>query len=294
MKHLLLLAGTVVLAACAPAPEAKPAVEAPGPHAFEIGLTLTPRAADKLVAMRERVVVDAMYFGLPVREDAPGIDAHGEHVALGADRVEVDPANAVVKAPGTGFDATHIKSVRGEPEVLVNVYSARRAHADNLLSCGSYQGPVTMAQKQPVAIACDLIDGPETPPDRLEPVWGISNERLMFGLPNSGDITITFSCAPGSGRVKVETRNQGTDGMRLYLASGDTVETVAAARVPPDGEWIAEDEVVSTAEVALADPVLAAFRKSGALSKGSPPFELRTATAAELGEIEAFFAFCEG
>ena len=135
---------------------------------------------------------------------------------------------------------------------------------------------------------------PDGPSVRLERVWLISNERLMFGLPNSGDITITFSCTPGSGRVRIETHNAGTDGTQLYLASGAVAERVAAVRVPPDGEWISEDEVVSIAEVGLADPVMLAFRKSGAIARGTPPDVLRTATAEELVEIETFFAFCEG
>ena len=41
--------------------------------------------------------------------------------------------------------------------MLVNVYSARKTHEDNLLNCGIYEGPVSMAQKQPVDIQCDLI-----------------------------------------------------------------------------------------------------------------------------------------
>jgi hypothetical protein len=48
-------------------------------------------------------------------------------------------------------------TVEGAPQVLVNVYSARKTHEDNLLSCGIYEGPVAMAQKQAVDIQCDLI-----------------------------------------------------------------------------------------------------------------------------------------
>lgn len=170
MKHLSVLALPILLAACGPAPETTaPVAEAPSPYAFEVALTLTPRAAEKLAATKERVIVDAMYFGMPVSPDAPGIDEHGEQILLGSDEVEVDPVNAVVKAPGTGFDATHIASVKGEPEVLVNVYSARKTHEDNLLSCGIYQGPVAMAQKKAPPIECDLIETPadvaiEAPP----------------------------------------------------------------------------------------------------------------------------------
>ena len=80
-------------------------------------------------------------------------------IELGAGEIEVAPENATVNVPGAGFDTTYMKSVKGEPEVLVNVYSARKTHENNLLNCGIYQGPVTMAQKKPVDIQCDLIDG---------------------------------------------------------------------------------------------------------------------------------------
>ena len=294
MKRALLLAPGILFAGCAPAGSATDPVAAgtPSPHAFEVHLTLTPRAADQLAASGERVIVDAMYFGEAVSADALGVDEHGVEVGLGSDQIEVDPVNALVKAPGTGFDDTNIASIKGEPQVLVNVYSARRTHTDNLLSCGPYQGPVAMAQKLPVAISCDLI---EAPPEleTFEPVWLISNCRLMFGLPNSGNITITFACAPGGNRVKIETHNPGTDGAHLFFASGAVSKILDAKRAPPDGEWIAADEVVSVAELSLSDPVLHAFRSSGALSKGAPALALRTATADEMREIEAFFASCE-
>lgn len=156
------------LAACSPAPgdAAGPdaAAAPPSPYAFQVNLTLTPRAADKLAATKERVTVAAMYFGAPASEDAPGVDDHVMEAPLGEDLVEVDPVNAVVTAPGTGFDAQFLSSVKGDPEVLVNVYSARKTHENNLLSCGIYQGPVAMAQKKPVDIRCDLIHGEDGEP----------------------------------------------------------------------------------------------------------------------------------
>lgn len=162
----LLILPLMILAACGPAPADAPAptaaaegAEPASPYGFEVNLTLTPRAVERLASTDERVTVSAMYYGLPVSDTAPGIDKEMEEVGLGGDDVEVMPENAVVKAPGTGFDATYIKSVKGEPEVLVNVYSARKTHENNLLSCGIYQGPVTMAQKKPVDIQCDLVDG---------------------------------------------------------------------------------------------------------------------------------------
>lgn len=174
MKHALLLAVPFLLVACAPPPateaEATPPAEAsPSPYAFEVNLTLTPRAADKLASTNEKVTVAAMYFGIPVSETAPGVDDHVMEVSLGGDDVEVAPESALVKAPGAGFDPTYIASIKGEPEVLVNVYSARKTHEDNLLSCGIYQGPVKMAQQKPVEIQCDLIYDEDGNPTGVTP-----------------------------------------------------------------------------------------------------------------------------
>lgn len=163
MKHLAILFGAA-LAACAPAssPEA-PATSEPevasSPYSFEVNLTLTQRAADMLASRDEAVNIAAMYFGEPVSETAPGIDEHGIEIPLGRDDIEVAPRSALVAAPGTGFDATYMASVQGEPEVSVNVYSARKMHENNLLDCGIYQGPVATARKKPVEIKCDLIEG---------------------------------------------------------------------------------------------------------------------------------------
>jgi len=167
MKHASAFLIPLILGGCGPAPDAPPANEAgapPNPYAFEINLTFTPRAVDKLAATKERVTVDASYFGAAISETAPGVDDYGQEIGLGGDMIEIAPANALVKAPGTGFDAKNIASIKGEPEVLVNVYSARKTHDDNILSCGIYQGPVKMAQKQPVDIRCDLIYGADGEP----------------------------------------------------------------------------------------------------------------------------------
>ena len=164
MKHLAILFLAPALSACAPdsGPEAAAVPEAETtrtPYGFDVQLTLTPRAAEKLASTDEAVIVSAMYFGMPVSDTAPGLDEHGMEIGLGGDDVEVAPQSALVVVPGAGFDATNIASVKGEPEVLVNVYSARKTHENNLISCGIYQGPISMAQKKPVDIQCDLIEG---------------------------------------------------------------------------------------------------------------------------------------
>lgn len=165
MKNTSLLVLPFLLASCGPAPAAEDAplatetAKAPSPHAFDVNLTLTARAAERLASTDERVIVSSAYYGLPVSDDAPGIEREGMEIPLGTSEIEVAPQTAVVNVTGEGFDKTYVTSVKGEPEVLVNVYSARKTHENNLLSCGIYQGPVSMAQKKPVDIQCDLIDG---------------------------------------------------------------------------------------------------------------------------------------
>lgn len=158
MTRHILLAAALLFAACSPAPaeDTSPPEGAAvrGPNAFEVQLSLTPRAVDKLVATGEQVTVASMYWGEP----KPGVetDEIGQ-IPLGAETVDVAPGNAAVLSPGTGFDAARLADVAGAPQVLVNVYSARKTHEDNLLSCGIYEGPVAMAQQRPVEIQCDLI-----------------------------------------------------------------------------------------------------------------------------------------
>ena len=163
MKRTLLVL-PFVLAACSPAPttDVAPgdeAATAAGPYAFDLNLTLTTRAVEQLARTDERVIVNAMYYGSPISDDARGIDKEGMEIPLGSIEIEVAPESAAVKVTGEGFDATYLTSVKGDPEVLINVYSARKTHENNLLSCGIYQGPISMAQKKPVDIDCDLIEG---------------------------------------------------------------------------------------------------------------------------------------
>jgi hypothetical protein len=164
MKSLALIVPFLVLMACSPAGSvegtaAEPAAPA-SPYAFAVQLTLTPRAAEKLVATKERIIVAGMYWGAPNAAGKPASDAMGQ-IPLGEDLVEVAPENAIITVPAAKFNPDQLANVEGAPQVLVNVYSARNAHEDNLLDCGIYEGPVSMAQKQPVDIRCDLINWPD-------------------------------------------------------------------------------------------------------------------------------------
>lgn len=155
----------LALAACSPAsgPAAGAAAEAKAtPYAFEVQLTLTPRTIEKLAAMQEMVTVAGMYWGEPKAEaKAAGRADEMGQINLGRDDINVQPASRMVVVPGAAIDAKVIeKDVEGAAQVLVNVFTARMAHEDNLINCGIYEGPISMAQQKPVEIECDLLEPP--------------------------------------------------------------------------------------------------------------------------------------
>lgn len=172
MKQLALVI-PAVLAACSPAggPDAAaPAsAEVKSPYAFEVQLTLTPRTIEKLEMMHEMVTVSGMYWGEPKEEARTRADEMGQ-INLGADDIKVQPSSRSVTVPGAAIDPKVLASdVDGPPQVLVNVYTSRMAHENNLISCGIYEGPIAMAQQKPVDIKCDLIEPPEDIPAPTAP-----------------------------------------------------------------------------------------------------------------------------
>lgn len=161
MKAIAFLAPALVLAACEPALDASASgASAKSPYAFEVELTLTPRTIAKLEGMREMVTVSGMYWGEPTAEARAHADGMGQ-INLGADDIKVQPSSRRVIVPGAAIDPKVLGSdVEGPPQVLVNVFTSRMAHENNLIDCGIYEGPIAMAQKKPVDITCDLIDPP--------------------------------------------------------------------------------------------------------------------------------------
>ncbi len=126
------------------------------PYAFDIALTLSPAAAAKLARIHEKVEVAAMYSGAPRTPKSTMADDDGQ-VDLGADRPQFEPVSATVHIPGTGLKTANLQDINGDPIVLVNVYTARKADKDNLLDCGIFEDTIRKAQAQPVQIACKLI-----------------------------------------------------------------------------------------------------------------------------------------
>lgn len=173
MKPLAILL-PATLFACAPASGPQAATvnddeSAKTPYGFEVQLTLTPRAIEKLTAMSEMVTIAGMYWGEPSEAGKPRADDIGQ-INLGRDDINVQPASRTVLVPGAAIDPSVLETdVAGAPQVLVNVFTARMAHEDNLINCGIYEGPIAMARAKPVDIRCDLIEPAGEEPASAQP-----------------------------------------------------------------------------------------------------------------------------
>jgi hypothetical protein len=167
MRSILGLMVVAALAACSPAAGDKdgdstltqPAAaeqDAVAP-AFTVTLAYSAAAAAKLSEAKEQVIVDAAYYGEP----NPGFEpTEPGGVDLGSEQHSVTPDVAAVPFAAKVDAAKAAKEVKGEPRVLINVYSARLSSPDNLLDCGIHDGPIADAKSAEIRIACKLIEEP--------------------------------------------------------------------------------------------------------------------------------------
>lgn len=133
------------------------AAHARGEFAVDVEVALTPRAAAKLAAAKEGVVVDAAYSGAA----AKGAEKRTNEVGLidlGREKIVLPAAAGTAHLSGTVVRPKQLNLVDGPVSVNVNVYSARRSSKDNLLACDFFDGELARARKAPVALRCALIE----------------------------------------------------------------------------------------------------------------------------------------
>ena len=148
MTGRLLLLAFLAAACAAPAGAALP---------FAVTVTLSPRAAERLAALPEDIIVAASFSGDPTPEGR----AHGDEIgriALGRAEARLPPAAGTVHFAGTEAAAEAIRWVAGPVLLNVNVYSARRSGPDNLLACDFFDGTLASAARAPVTLHCGLIE----------------------------------------------------------------------------------------------------------------------------------------
>jgi hypothetical protein len=121
-----------------------------------IDLVFEDGAASALKKRGEWVVVSAWYYGEPAKAGVP-TDEMGL-VFLGAEEATVFATDQRLVLGGMTAGAPAAWVV--EPQMNVNVFSARMSDENNLLDCGIVEGPVAELAQGVQRIACRLLGSP--------------------------------------------------------------------------------------------------------------------------------------
>ncbi|UTA54932.1 hypothetical protein L3D22_03560 [Lysobacter soli] len=181
VRACVLAASIASIAACQRAPESarsEPAVAASTTpatnsthatnttsNAFDVEITLTPAARERLVSQHESLIASADYFGYPSARaqqqrvpgsENPWLTLHRKQVELQGAQLDGTP---VAHFPAVSLDAKQLAwtDAPDAPQVNLNVYSGRRSSPDNLLDCTMFQDTLAVASRAPIRLACGLI-----------------------------------------------------------------------------------------------------------------------------------------
>lgn len=134
-------------------------------NAFNVEITLTPAARERLVSQHESLIVSADYFGYPSAQaqaqhvpgsENPWLTLHRKQVELEGVQLDGTP---VAHFPAVSLNAKQLAwtDAPDAPQVNLNVYSGRRSSPDNLLDCTMFQDTLAVASRAPIRLACGLI-----------------------------------------------------------------------------------------------------------------------------------------
>lgn len=124
---------------------------------FEIQLSLSSKAEEKLKTAKETVIVAAYFSGIPKDTTSREYRKQGE-VAISSIEKELAGERIAkfngIRIPRKLYNTITEKSLA----VLINVYSGRRSGKLNLLDCDIYQGPVSGIKGKEIVIKGKLIN----------------------------------------------------------------------------------------------------------------------------------------
>lgn len=149
--YLRLLTSTILLVSatvCAPASESK--------YAFKVQVSFSEKAAAKLHALSEGIIISATYAGDPLPSQQKHTDEIGQ-IPLGVDQMEMPGKPGSIVVSGTKINRKRLGWIQGPILLNVNVYSARHSGPDNILSCDFFDGKLQDAIDHPISIHCSLI-----------------------------------------------------------------------------------------------------------------------------------------
>ena len=151
--------GALVLVQCSPKPaeEAAPSASKAPDFSYDVAVTLTSAAAQKLATRGDRLTLEALYYGNVTPATASMADPADGTLHLNTDKVDVDPVSQTVHMTGAGVDPVKLPDITEQkPLALLNVYGSKAGKKDPVIACAVFQDYVAVAQEKPVAIACDV------------------------------------------------------------------------------------------------------------------------------------------
>ena len=131
-----------------------------GSPGFDVAVTLSPAAQQKMSAGHETICISASFLaGVTDEGRKHHIGDHMDQVYFGGgtwdDEIPAAGSAHFVVPPA---DPAILKYVQdGKETVLINVYSGRRSNANNLLECDMFEDDVKLAEANGIHIGCKLI-----------------------------------------------------------------------------------------------------------------------------------------
>jgi len=154
MRPFRLIAAATLLLLTPPAPAQQ---DQPIIFAFDVRITLSDLAAERLRTTREGIVVSSYYTGEPLPSAENRANQIGT-IDLGTENREVIGAEGLVRITGKKVDLRRLEWIKGSVLLNVNVYSARRTNPDNILSCDFFDGKLSSAVRKTPVLHCTLIE----------------------------------------------------------------------------------------------------------------------------------------
>lgn len=124
---------------------------------FTVDLVLSPRAAAELQRRNEGITISTYYSGMPKRAYVRHADDNTGELDMGSHEVTVPGRAGPVIIPETALNRRRLGWIDGSPQVLVNVFSARRSGQNNLLDCGIVNGDLPAIAGRSHRVLCRLI-----------------------------------------------------------------------------------------------------------------------------------------
>ena len=160
-----------------------------GTASFSVQIVLSQKAASKLTALSEGIIVATAWSGDPASGAERRTNPVGQ-IDLGQESEEVPARSQTVHVSGAPFLRNRLPEAHGPVMVKINVNSARHSGPDNILNCDSFDGTLQDAIHKPLVLHCSLITEKKEssglariPPDRAADSYAIYS-LLLPGAPS--------------------------------------------------------------------------------------------------------------